>query len=279
MAVRSVLQNWNIDTGGVIQADGSGLSRYNLITPDAMVAILTHVGRDERLRYAFEASLPVAGRNGTLENRMRGTRAEGSARVKTGSLTGVRAMAGYVRSADGETLAFAIFANNYDNSSSAINAACDAIVVRLASYPEVTVARLERPQMKTAEIESYQDQLLSIRQDATGLMSGLSDAQFNWQPEPGRWSMSGCFDHLNLSAANLFMPSIDAAIATARAQNLKSNGPFVYSAFERWCVRTNDAPPRHAFPGAQTRAARCRASRSTRFEPRFSAGRTSSANA
>lgn len=104
------------------------------------------------------------------------------------------------------------------------------------------MARLERPKMKTAEIESYQDQLLSIRQDATGLMSGLSDAQFNWQPEPGRWSMSGCFDHLNLSAANLFMPSIDAAIATARAQNLKSTGPFVYSAFERWCVKTNDAP-------------------------------------
>ena len=104
------------------------------------------------------------------------------------------------------------------------------------------MARLERPHMKTAELESYQDQLLSIRQDATGLMSGLSDAQFNWQPEPGRWSMSGCIQHLNLSAANLFMPSIDAAIATARTQNLKSNGPFVYSAFERWCVRTNDAP-------------------------------------
>jgi D-alanyl-D-alanine carboxypeptidase/D-alanyl-D-alanine-endopeptidase (penicillin-binding protein 4) len=134
MAVRSVLQSWNVDTGGVIQADGSGLSRYNLITPDAMVAILTHVGRDERLRSAFEATLPVAGRNGTLENRMRGTQAEGSARVKTGSLTGVRAMAGYVRSADGEMLAFAVFANNYQNSSSVINAACDAIIVRLASF-------------------------------------------------------------------------------------------------------------------------------------------------
>ena len=59
--------------------------------------------------------------------------------------------------------------------------------------------------------------------------------------------MSGCFDHLNLSAANLFMPSIDAAIATARARNLKSNGPFVYSAFERWCVKTNDAPARMRF--------------------------------
>jgi hypothetical protein len=101
--------------------------------------------------------------------------------------------------------------------------------------------------MKTAELDSYADQLLSIRQDATGLMSGLSDAQFNWQSGPERWSMAGCFDHLNLSAAQLFIPSIDAAIAGARAQGLNSHGPFVYSAFERWCVKTNDAPPRMRF--------------------------------
>jgi serine-type D-Ala-D-Ala carboxypeptidase/endopeptidase (penicillin-binding protein 4) len=133
-AVRLTLQSWNIPSGGLVQADGSGLSRYNLITPDAMVAILTHVNRDERLRSGFEATLPIAGRTGTLENRMKGTPAEGNARVKTGSLTGVRAMAGYVRAADGQVLAFAIFANNYDNSSGVINAACDAIVVRLASF-------------------------------------------------------------------------------------------------------------------------------------------------
>jgi DinB superfamily len=98
-----------------------------------------------------------------------------------------------------------------------------------------------------AELEGYGDQLLSIRQDAAGLMSGLSDAQFNWQPEPGRWSMAGCFDHLNLSAAQLFIPSIDAAIANARARNLRSNGPFTYSAFERWMVKNNDAPPKMRF--------------------------------
>jgi hypothetical protein len=101
--------------------------------------------------------------------------------------------------------------------------------------------------LKTAELESYRDHLLSIRQDATGLMSGLTDAQFNWQPSPQRWSMAGCFDHLNLSAAQLFIPRIDAAIATAKAQGLTSHGPFAYSAFERWCVRTNDAPPRRRF--------------------------------
>jgi hypothetical protein len=98
-----------------------------------------------------------------------------------------------------------------------------------------------------AELENYGDQLLSVRQDATGLMSGLSDAQFNWQPEPGRWSMAGCFGHLNLSAAQVFMPAIDGAIANARAQGLESNGPFVYSAFERWLVKNNDPPPKMRF--------------------------------
>lgn len=111
-----------------------------------------------------------------------------------------------------------------------------------------------------AELEGYGDQLLSVKQDATGLMSGVSDSQFNWQPEPGRWSMAGCFDHLNKSAAQLFIPKIDAAIAKARSQDLKGNGPFAYSAFERWCVRTNDAPPKMRFkapkvvrPAASTR--------------------------
>lgn len=132
-AVRSVLQSWNIDPTSMVQADGSGLSRYNYITPETMVAILTHIHHDERLRSAFETTLPIAGRDGSLEYRMRGTAAEGNARVKTGSLTNVRALAGYVRTADDETLAFAIFANNYENSASVITAAADAIVVRLAA--------------------------------------------------------------------------------------------------------------------------------------------------
>ena len=99
-----------------------------------------------------------------------------------------------------------------------------------------------------AELENYGDQLLSVRQDATGLMSGVTDAQFNWQPAPGRWSMAGCFEHLNLSAAQMFIPKIDAAIAIARTRGLTSQGPFSYSAFERWCVRMNDAPARKKFP-------------------------------
>ena len=102
-----------------------------------------------------------------------------------------------------------------------------------------------------ARLLSYEDQLRSIRQDAEGLMAGLSDAQFNWPPAPGRWSMAGCFDHLNKSAADLFIPMIDKAIAGARARGLKSEGPFAYSAFEHWCLRNNDAPAKTKFKAAK----------------------------
>lgn len=98
-----------------------------------------------------------------------------------------------------------------------------------------------------AELQNYGDQLLSVRQDAVGLMSGLSEAQFNWQPAPGRWSVAGCIDHLNKSAASLFIPKIDGAIADARARGLKSDGPFAFPLFERWAIRTNDAPAKMRF--------------------------------
>jgi hypothetical protein len=98
-----------------------------------------------------------------------------------------------------------------------------------------------------AELEGYGDQLLSVRQDAVGLMSGLSDAQFNWQPVPGRWSMAGCFEHLNKTAGDMFVPMIDRAIADARAKNLTSDGPFAYGAVQRWMIRTNDAPAKMKF--------------------------------
>jgi hypothetical protein len=101
-----------------------------------------------------------------------------------------------------------------------------------------------------AVLQGYGDQLLSVQQDAVGLMSGLSDAQFNWKPAPGRWSMAGCFDHLNKSASG-FIPKIDAAISTARLRGLKSDGPFAYSAFELWAIRNNDAPAKRRFKAAK----------------------------
>ena len=132
--IRATLQNWNIDPAGAVLADGSGLSRYNYITPATMVAVLMHVDRSDRLRAVYEATLPIAGQDGTLELRMKGTPAEGRALVKTGSLTGVRSVAGYVRTADGQLVAFTMFANNFDTSAAVLNAATDEIIARLATF-------------------------------------------------------------------------------------------------------------------------------------------------
>jgi D-alanyl-D-alanine carboxypeptidase/D-alanyl-D-alanine-endopeptidase (penicillin-binding protein 4) len=79
-------------------------------------------------------ALPIAGVDGSLALRMRGTAASGRVRAKTGSLTGVRSLAGYVVSADGEPLVFAIIANNYEGASADVVATIDAIVVRLAAF-------------------------------------------------------------------------------------------------------------------------------------------------
>ena len=129
-AARMILEGWGVGPGALIQRDGSGLSRYDLVTPEALVTILTHVDRDARLKEPFEASLPIAGRDGSLRNRMKNTAAEGNARAKTGSMTAVRGLSGYVTSADGEPFAFSILANNFDTPADTITATSDAIVVR-----------------------------------------------------------------------------------------------------------------------------------------------------
>ena len=121
-AVREQLAGWGIENGSVVVADGSGLSRYNLATAAAFVTILTHVYRDERLRGPFEASLPIAGRDGTLGNRMKGTAAEGNAHAKTGAFSNARGLSGYLRTADGEPIVFTILANNFGTTADVIEA-------------------------------------------------------------------------------------------------------------------------------------------------------------
>ena len=132
-AAQAVFERWGI-RDGLILRDGSGLSRYDYVTPEALVAILTHVDRDARLRGPFVAALPIAGRDGGLSNRMKDTPAEDNARAKTGSMTGVRGLSGYVTSADGEPLVFSILANNFDSAPDTITKTADAIVVRLARF-------------------------------------------------------------------------------------------------------------------------------------------------
>ena len=132
--VGDLLESWNVAPDQFAIADGSGLSRYNLVTADTLVTVLERMRVDPRDAGLFEDTLPIAGRDGTLASRMVGTAAEGNAHAKTGAMTSVRALAGYVDTRDGERLGFAILANNFQVPPSQIIDIVDRVVVALAAF-------------------------------------------------------------------------------------------------------------------------------------------------
>src|SRR5690606_7946245 len=95
-------------------SDGSGMSHYTLVSAELLVATLVDMHRNGGPGLeVFERSLPIAGVDGTLASRMRGTPAEGRVRAKTGTISGVSGLAGYVTTASGRRLAFAILVQNF----------------------------------------------------------------------------------------------------------------------------------------------------------------------
>ena len=125
-----------IDTSRLELYDGSGLSRYNLVTPAMTVRLLTYMWRhpDAATRSAWYESLAVSGREGTLESRLTAGPMRGNVRGKTGTLTHVSALSGYVTSNSGDPLIFSIMSNNHTTDSDVVENLQDAIVRLLASY-------------------------------------------------------------------------------------------------------------------------------------------------
>ena len=118
--------------GTSIQAvDGSGLSRRNSVSPQEVVKLLAAMYRDRTDGPAFESSLPIAGREGTVADRMRGTAAEGNCATKTGTLDGVSALSGYCH-AGGHTIAFSVLNNGVDVNAARI--AQDRVAAAIARY-------------------------------------------------------------------------------------------------------------------------------------------------
>ena len=134
IAVRKILSEWGIKTDSYVMYDGSGLSRYNYITPATVVDVLLHMYKDPRHRDAFLSTLPIAGNDGTIATRMRGTRAEGNAIAKTGSISNARSLSGFVKTRDGEMFVFSILANDFVIPSSTITTMADLAVESLANF-------------------------------------------------------------------------------------------------------------------------------------------------
>ena len=93
--VHATLSAWGITDDHYVQADGSGLSRYNYVTPSTVTALLEHLYRDPRHRDEFVSTLAIAGKDGTIASRMKRTAAEGNAVAKTGSIANVRSLSGF----------------------------------------------------------------------------------------------------------------------------------------------------------------------------------------
>ena len=89
-------------------ADGSGLSLYNYVTPELEMRLLRYAYLNKNIYEHLLPSLPIAGWDGTLKTRMKGTFAEGNVKAKTGTVTGVSALAGYCTAANGHQLCFSM---------------------------------------------------------------------------------------------------------------------------------------------------------------------------
>jgi len=131
-AVRETLGAWGIDGDAFVMNDGSGLSRYDYVTADTILTILKHVWKDEKMRGPFLALLPVAGRDGTLDTRMRGTVLDGRVMAKTGTISNVRSLSGYLETKSGERIAFSIIANHFTATSADIDAIAEKALARVA---------------------------------------------------------------------------------------------------------------------------------------------------
>ena len=127
------LTAWGIPAQSQQLVDGSGLSRRDTVSAQTILTVLQRM-HDPAGASPFVTALPVAGVDGSLSQRMQNTSAAGNVRAKTGTMSNIRSLAGYVKTQDGETLAFVAIVNNFEGTGAIANQALDAIAVRLASF-------------------------------------------------------------------------------------------------------------------------------------------------
>lgn len=146
--VKRFIERLHLTPSHYLIADGSGLSLYNYATPQLLVAMLRYAYQHGDVYEHLLPSLPIAGRDGTLRKRMRGTPAEGNVCAKTGSVTGVSTLAGYCTAPNGHRLAFA-FMNQGLRYAATGRAMQDRLCIALTT--PVAQSVVEAPQQEEEE--------------------------------------------------------------------------------------------------------------------------------
>ncbi|HXM35564.1 MAG TPA: D-alanyl-D-alanine carboxypeptidase/D-alanyl-D-alanine-endopeptidase [Pyrinomonadaceae bacterium] len=131
--VKAFLKEAGLNPDSLVLSDGSGLSRNDMVTAEASVRLLTYMS-NHKYATALRDALPIAGVDGTLRNRLKGTVAENNVRAKTGTLASATSLSGYVTTAAGEKLVFSIMVNNYPSDVEPREVCIDPIAVLLASF-------------------------------------------------------------------------------------------------------------------------------------------------
>ena len=134
LAVTKYWSSKGIDMTGFYMNDGSGLSRSNAITASQLVEVLAYMKLKSKYSKSFLSSLPVAGKTGTLRSIGKKTKIAGNLKAKSGTMTRIKSYAGYVKSASGRNLAFAIVINNHNCTSFQIKKKLEIVMVALGNY-------------------------------------------------------------------------------------------------------------------------------------------------
>ncbi|MEP6492364.1 MAG: D-alanyl-D-alanine carboxypeptidase/D-alanyl-D-alanine-endopeptidase [bacterium] len=126
------IAKWNVVPSEAVVRDGSGLARYDYISPRTVVRILDAMRQSPDFQVYYDA-LPIGGVDGTIRGRMKGTPAEGNVHAKTGSVALARSLSGYVTTADHHMLIFSFLCNNWTVPVRSVERVQDAIAARLAA--------------------------------------------------------------------------------------------------------------------------------------------------
>ena len=127
-------QQTGISLQSAVLTDGSGLSRNDLLTAQQTVDLLRFLHNRFPLAYEYIAALPIAGSDGTLQRRFRKPSQQGLLRAKTGTMTGVMSLSGYLYTANAHTLAFAIFINKKPGTKPSVSGRYRSMVDTLCDF-------------------------------------------------------------------------------------------------------------------------------------------------
>jgi D-alanyl-D-alanine carboxypeptidase/D-alanyl-D-alanine-endopeptidase (penicillin-binding protein 4) len=139
-ALEETLNDWGIFRDYFLARDGSGLSRYDYLSADALTWLLTYLWADPKHAELFRSTMPVFGVSGNVANRLKDTPASGRIWAKTGSMSQVRSLSGYVVTGEGEPLVFAFIVNGFRVPAREIDAAMDKALLRLVDFKHTSHA-------------------------------------------------------------------------------------------------------------------------------------------